>query len=59
MVNNLSANARDVGLIPGSGRSPGEAMATHSSSLAWKVPWTETSRLESMESHRVGHNSET
>ena len=24
MVNNLSANARDVGSIPGPGRSPGE-----------------------------------
>ena len=24
MVNNPPANARDVGLIPGSGRSPGE-----------------------------------
>ena len=24
MINNLAANAGDVGLIPGSGRSPGE-----------------------------------
>ena len=31
-------------------------MATHSSVLAWKIPWTEeTSRLESMGSQRVGH----
>ena len=30
MVKNLPANAGDVGLIPGSGRSPGEYMATHS-----------------------------
>ena len=29
----------DVGLIPGSGRSPG--MATHSSILAWEIPWAE------------------
>ena len=28
-------------LIPGSGRSPGEGMATHSSILAWEIPWTE------------------
>ena len=57
MVKNLSANAKDMGLIPRSGRSPGEGTATHSSSLAWKVPWMEEpSRLESMESHRVGHN---
>ena len=41
MVKNLPANARGVGLIPGSGRSPGEAMATHSSILAWEIPWKE------------------
>ena len=27
-------------LIPGSERSPGEGMATHSSILAWEIPWT-------------------
>ena len=32
---------RDVGLIPGSGRSLEEGMATHSSVLAWRIPWTE------------------
>ena len=32
-------------------------MATHSSTLAWKVPWMEEpSRLQSMGSHRVGHD---
>ena len=32
-------------------------MATHSSTLAWKIPWTEeTSRLESMGLQRVGHD---
>ena len=31
----------DMGLIPGSGKSPGKEMATHSSILAWKIPWTE------------------
>ena len=32
-------------------------MATHSSILAWKIPWTEESgRLQSMESERVGYN---
>ena len=29
----------DSGSIPGSGRSPGEEMATNSSILAWKIPW--------------------
>ena len=36
-----AGNTGDVGSIPGSGRSPGEEMATHSSILAWKIPWTE------------------
>ena len=36
-----ACNVGDLGLIPGSGRSPGEEMATHSSTLAWKIPWTE------------------
>ena len=32
-------------------------MAIHSSTLAWKVPWTEEpDRLQSMGSQRVGHN---
>ena len=31
-------------------------MATHSSTLAWKIPWTEKpGRLQSMGSQRVGH----
>ena len=79
-----ACNAGDPGLIPGSGRSPGEgkgyplqyfglensmdytvhgvakswtwlsdfpekAMAPHSSTLAWKIPWMEEpGRLQSM-----------
>ena len=32
-------------------------MAPHSSSLAWKIPWTEEpGRLQSMRSLRVGHD---
>ena len=32
-------------------------MATHSSTLAWKIPWTEDpGRLQSMGLQRVGHN---
>ena len=44
MVKNPPANAEDTGdegSIPGSGRSLEEEMATHSSILAWRVPWTE------------------
>ena len=43
-VKNPSANAgdvRDMGLIPGLGRSLEEGMAAHSSILAWRIPWTE------------------
>ena len=32
---------KTVGLIPGWGRSLEEGMATHSSILAWRLPWTE------------------
>ena len=34
-----------------------KAMATHSSTLAWRIPWTEEpGGLPSMGSHRVGHD---
>ena len=34
-----------------------EGMATHSSILAWKIPWMEEpSRLQSVGSQRVGNN---
>ena len=34
-----------------------KAMATHSSTLAWKIPWTEEpSRLQFMGSLGVGHD---
>ena len=33
-----------------------EGMATHSSTLAWRIPWTEESgRLQSIRLQRVGH----
>ena len=80
-----ACNAGNLGLIPESGRSPGEGngyllqylpamketqiqsldqedplkkgMATYSSILAWRIPWTEEpSGLQSMESQRVRHN---
>ena len=60
VIKNLPANAGDAGdegLIPGLGRSPGEEIATHSSILAWKIPWIEEpGRLQSMGSQRVGHD---
>ena len=47
MVKNPPANVgdiKDVGLIPGLGRSLEEGMATHSSTLTWRIPWTEEPR---------------
>ena len=34
-------NAGDLGSSPGLGRSLEKEMATHSSTVAWKIPWTE------------------
>ena len=51
-------NVGDVGLIPGSGRSPREEMATHSSIFAWEIPWTgEPGRLHTV--HGVTKESKT
>ena len=37
--------------------TPEKAMAAHSSTLVWKIPWTEEpGRLQSMGSLRVGHD---
>ena len=45
-----ACNAGDPGSIPGSGRSLEKEMATHSSILAWRIPWTEEAgRLQSMD----------
>ena len=56
LVKNTPVNAGDTGLIPGSGRSPGEGNATNSSILAWRIPWTEPGRLQSKRSQKVGPN---
>ena len=57
VVKNLPASvgdARDMGSIPGSGRSLENEMATHSSILAWKILWTEEpGGLKSMGLQRV------
>ena len=52
----LPANAGDTGLIRGSQGPLEKEMSTHSSILAWKIPWTGTwwgySQGVSEESHR-------
>ena len=50
-----ACNVGDLRLTPGSGRE--KSMATHSSVLAWRIPWTqEPDGLYSPWSRRVGHN---
>ena len=60
MVKNLPANARDIrdiGSIPGLGRSPGEDHDNPLQYLSWRIPWTqEPGGLQSVGSHRVGHD---
>ena len=52
-----AGDAGDAGSIPGSGRSPGGGLTTHSSMLAWRIPRTEEpGELQCMGLQRVGHN---
>ena len=56
MVKNPPVSAGLGNSIPESGRSPGEEMATHSSILAWEIPWAEEPAglqfMGSQKSHR-------
>ena len=60
MVKNPPANGGDIndmGLIPGQEDPLEEGTETHSSILAWRIPWTEgPGRLLSIELQRVGHD---
>ena len=60
MVKNPPANAgdlRDMGLIPGLGRSPGGRNGNPLPYSCWKIPWTEEpGGLQSVGSQRVGHD---
>ena len=50
-----TCNAGDSGLIPGWEDPLGKEMATHSSILAWRIPWAEEpDRLQFMGSQRIG-----
>ena len=46
----------DEDLIPGSGRSSEKEMATHSSVLAWEIPWTEEPGELQSRVQRVRHD---
>ena len=60
MIKNLAGNAgdiRDVGSIPGWGRSPGEGNGNPLQYSCLEIPWTEESGgLQSMRSQRIGHD---
>ena len=52
-----ACTAGDLGSVSGWGRSPEKGMATHSSILAWGIPWTkEPGGLQFMGLQRVGHD---
>ena len=52
-----TCNAGDPGSFPESEDPLEKKMTPHSSTLAWKIPWTEEpGRLQSMGSQRVGHD---
>ena len=52
-----ACNAGDPGSIAGSEDPLEQGMATHSSFLAWRIPWTEEpGRLQSMGSQRGRHD---
>ena len=57
VVNSVAVNTGvyvSFSILVSSGYMLEKEMATHSSTLAWKIPWTEElGRLQSMGSHRV------
>ena len=56
-VKNPPAKAGDMGSIPESGRALKKEMSTHSSVLAWEIPWTEKpGGLQSTGSQKVRQN---
>ena len=57
MVKNPSANARDIVCSLGQEDLLEASMATHSSILAWGIPWTEEpGGLQAMGLQRVRHD---
>ena len=61
----MAGDIRDTGSTAGLGRREKGSLqkgplekgsAIYSSMLAWRIPWTETDWLQSIGSHRVGHD---
>ena len=51
-----ACNAGDLGSIPGREDPLEKGVSTHSSILAWRIPWTENLAGYSTWSHRAGHD---
>ena len=52
-----SRNARDLGSVPGLGRSPGGGNGSPLSIFAWRIPWAqEPGGLQSIWPQKVGHD---
>ena len=52
-----ACHARDLALNPGLEKALEKEMATHSGTLAWKIPWMEEpGGLQSMGSQRLRHD---
>ena len=52
-----AGDARDMGSVPGSGRSPRGGHGDRSSIFAWRIPWIgEPGRLQSIRSQGVRHD---
>ena len=59
-VKNPPANAGDVSSIPGLEDPLEKEMATHTSTLAWQIPWTEKAgRLQSIKAKKSRHDLAT
>ena len=57
MVKNLLAMQESWVQSLGQEDAPKKGMATHSSIVAWRIPWTEESGgLQSLESQKVRHD---
>ena len=57
MVKESACNERELGTIPGQEDPLEKGMATHSSILAWRIPWTEEpGGLQSIGLERVRHD---
>ena len=52
-----ACKAGDLGSVPGQEDPLEKEMAAHSSTLAWRIPWTEEpGRLQSMGLKRIRHD---